>query len=619
MRVKRGNQILFWGLALCLLLANPMQAQRNRDKDLKIDPIAQDLISQGKRFLRAGNYRLAWDAFESAIDRPFHQGTTAAVYLSGIAALQGQQENVALKRFEEIIQQYPLSRYVEEAVYHRALIYLKATSISLQQTGLLELLELESSARDPQLREDALTAVRAFTFEDIALNDLETMYDEAQLGQKDLFLVPLVYQLTEVGRKEDAESYYGDYLWMGGNDLPYLERILAEDVVTTAVAERSVIKLALVLPIHYERLSTYQIDSLKEIPGKTKLALEFYEGFEAALREHQDEGERKILLRVLDSERDSSVTEGILNNLDTFRPDMIIGDVYNQQSTQLSNWAEVMRVPQVIPLSPTYELVQGKNQTFLAHPAVQEHGVRMALFARDSLKLNKIAIWSDQRFATELLAQSFKNTFMSLGGEVVDFVVDSTFDREAVKGIEKLIREMGGTNVDGVYIPILSNEETCGLIFSLMDKMYSSRKLKVMGSPHWWLRYNNIDRELKDRYGVYFSSSYLVDPANEDYQNFYQYYLRRFEFPPSQYAVQGYDLGRYLLAILDQYEFRSGEALAEYLREYPVFNGIHTNFQFSGGQSNQFVNIGQFQESGIIKVNDAPSLELEDLFVPDEK
>lgn len=619
MRVKKGNKILFWGLALCLLLANPMQAQRNRDKALKIDPIAQDLIAQGKRFLRAGNYRLAWDAFESAIDRPFHQGTTAAVYLSGIAALQGQQESAALKRFEEIIQQYPLSRYVEEAVYHRALIYLEASSLSLQQTGLLELLELESSARDLQLREDALTAVRAFTFEDIALADLEKMYDEAQLGQKDLFLVPLVYQLTEVGRKEDAESYYGDYLWMGGNELPYLDRVLAEDIVTTAIAERSVMKLALVLPIHYQQLSTYQIDSLEQIPGKTKLALEFYEGFEAALREHQDQGERKILLRVLDSERDSSVTEDIINTLDRFRPDMIIGDVYNQQSAQLSNWAEMMRVPQIIPLSPTYELVQGKNQTFLAHPAVQEHGVRMALFARDSLKLNKVAIWSDQRFATELLAQSFKNTFMSLGGEVVDFVVDSTFDRDAVKGIEKLIREMGSTNVDGVYIPILSNEETCGLIFSLMDKMYSSRKLKVMGSPHWWLRYNNIDRELKDRYGVYFSSSYLVDPANEDYQNFYQYYLRRFDFPPSQYAVQGYDLGRYLLAILDQYEFSSGEALAEYLREYPIFNGIHTNFEFSGGQSNQFVNIGQFQTNGIIKVNDAPSLELEDLFVPDEK
>lgn len=615
MRVKKGSLVLLWGLAICLLFANPMQAQRK--KELKIDPIAQDLIAQGKRFLRAGNYRLAWDAFESAVDRPFHQGTTAAVYLAGIAAFQGEQDRVALERFEEIIKDYPLSRYVEDAVYHRALLYLKANSNDIRQTGLLELLELESSARDQQLRDDALNAVRAFTFDGIALRDLEQMYEEAQLGQKELFLIPLVYQLVDLDRKEDAESYYGDYLWMGGNDIPYLERVLADNVVTTAVAERSVLKMAMVLPIHYQEMNAYQIDSLNAIPGKTKVALEFYEGFEAALKEYEDEGNRKILFRVLDSQRDSFAMEGVLTNLDGFRPDLIVGDVYNQQSKQLSAWAEMMRVPQIIPLSPTYELVRDKNQTFLAHPAVEEHGVRMALFARDSLGLEKIAIWSDQRFATELLAKSFRNTFLSLGGEVVDFVVDSTFDREAVKGIEKLIREMGPTNVDGVYIPILSNEETCGLIFSLMDKMYSSRKLKVMGSPHWWLRYNNIDRELKDRYGVYFSSSYLVDPANEDYQNFYQYYLRRFEYPPSQYAVQGYDLGRYLLAILDQYEFRSGEALAEYLRQYPVFNGIHTNFQFSGGQSNQFVNIGQFQVEGIIKVNDAPRLELEDLFVPE--
>ncbi len=616
MRLKEANLIIFLGLAFSLLFVNPMHSQRNRDKELRIDPVAQDLIAQGKRFLRSGNYKLAWDAFESAIDRPFHQGTTAAVYLSGVAAMQGRQERLALKRFEEIIGEYPLSRYVEDAVYHRALIYLKGESYSQQQTGLLELLELENSARDPQLRDDALQAVRAFTFEGVALTDLERMYDDAQLGQKELFLIPLVYQLVDVGRKEDAESYYGDFLWMGGNEIPYLDRILAEEVVTTAVAERSVLKLAMVLPIHYEQLSSFEIDSLKSIPGKTKLALEFYEGFEAALREHQDFGRRKILLRVMDSQRDSMATEEIIYDLSEFRPDMLIGDIYNQQSQQLSNWSEMMRVPQIVPLSPTYELVRGKNQTFLAHPAVEEHGVRMALFARDSLKLNKVAIWSDQRTATELLAQSFRSTFLALGGEVVDFTVDSVFDKEAVKDIERLVREMGSTQVDGVYIPILSNEETCGLVFSLIDKMYRARKLKVMGSPHWWLRYSNIDRELKDRYGVYFSSSYLVDPANEDYQDFYQYYIRKFEFPPSQYAVQGYDLGRYLLEILDQYDFRSGESLAEFLRQYPIFNGIHTNFQFSGGQSNQFVNIGQFQEQGIIKVNDAPSLELEDLFTP---
>ncbi|MEL7534377.1 MAG: hypothetical protein AAFN10_23935, partial [Bacteroidota bacterium] len=440
MRLKEGNLIIFIGLAICLLFANPLQAQRN--KELKIDPVAQDLIAQGKRFLRAGNYKLAWDAFESAIDRPFHQGTTAAVYLSGVAAMQGQQEKLALRRFEEIIGEYPLSRYVEDAVYHRALIYLKGDSYNLQQTGLLELLELESSARDPELRDDALQAVRAFTFEGADLMDLERMYDDAQLEQKELFLVPLIYQLVDRGRKEDAESYYGDFLWMGGNDIPYLERILAEDVVTTAVAERSVLKLAMVLPIHYSQLSSYEIDSLKAIPGKTKLALEFYEGFEAALREYQDLGRKKVFIRVMDSQRDSMATEEIIYDLSEFRPDMLIGDVYNQQSLQLSAWSEMMRVPQVVPLSPTFELVRSKNQTFLAHPAVEEHGVRMALFAKDSLKLNKVAIWSDQRAATELLAQSFRSTFLALGGEVVDFTVDSTFDREAVKNIEKLVREM---------------------------------------------------------------------------------------------------------------------------------------------------------------------------------
>ncbi|MEL6841698.1 MAG: ABC transporter substrate-binding protein, partial [Bacteroidota bacterium] len=449
------------------------------------------------------------------------------------------------------------------------------------------------------------------------LYQLEDLYDRAQLSQKRLFLVPLVYRMVEEGRREDAESYYGDFMWMGGDEIPYVDRLLAEEVVRPAYAERSVVKLALVLPAFYEQMNPFEIDSLPEIPGKSKVALEFYEGFEAALEEYEQEGQKKVFVRVLDSQRDSLITEEVVNTLQEFRPDLVIGDVYNQQSIQLSQWAETMRVPQIVPLSPTYELVAGKQHTFLAHPAVGEHGVRMALFARDSLKLQKVAVWSDQRYATDLLASSFRNTFLALGGEVVDFVVDSTFNRQAVKDIEQLVREMGASQADGVYIPILSNEETCGLIFSLMDKFYNARKLKVMGSPHWWLRYKNIDRELKDRYGVYFSSSYLVEQDNESYRDFYRDYTRQFGFPPSQYAVQGYDLGQYLLSILDDYQFSSGESLTEYLRQYPVFNGIHTNFEFAGGQSNQFVNIGQFQPEGIVKVNDKPTLDLYELFVPD--
>ncbi|MEL7341689.1 MAG: outer membrane protein assembly factor BamD, partial [Bacteroidota bacterium] len=323
MKVLKYRLFVGGAILLFLCLSVPLQAQKN--KELQLDPIAQDLIAQGKRFLRVGNYKLAWNAFESAVDRPFHQGTTAAIYLSGLAALEGKQESLALKRFEEIIKEYPLSIYVEEALYHRGLIYLQADSRNLQQTGMLELLELAENARDPQMKRDAMDAVKAYTFENLSLYQLENLYDQAQLSQKPLFLVPLLYRMLEDGQKEDAESYYGDYLWMGGNEIPYVDRLLSEEVVRPVFAERSVMKLALVLPAFYEQMNPFEIDSLPEIPGKSKVALEFYEGFETALEEYQRQGQKKIFVRVLDSQRDSLATEEVVDNLYDFKPDLVIG------------------------------------------------------------------------------------------------------------------------------------------------------------------------------------------------------------------------------------------------------------------------------------------------------
>ncbi len=608
MIMKRG--IRFFQLGVCLLLlwglAGSLRAQSSNT--LEIDEIAHNRITQGKRFLEMGNFRLAWDAFEGAIDRPFHQETTLAIYLAGVSAYKGKQTELAEKRFRELTEEYPLSIYQEDARYHLAVIQLMSVSESVQEQAIASLIDLQSDTQSPTLKQDIYDLVQDYAFRQASSSTLERMYDGVLFPNKPLFLVPLCYRLVEAEKVEDAESYYEDFLWMGGQEIASLETLFKEETIQKTKS-RDIYKLALVLPLHHTLFDPADFDTLKSIPPNSKVALEFYEGFQAAVKEYEQYGEKKILIRVLDSQRDSTRTADLIYELDVFRPDILLGDIYNQQSQQLSEWAEMQQRTQVIPLSPSESLVKGKKHTFLAHPSVEEHGVQMARFAWDSLQLRRVAVWTDRKTGTELLANAFFYTFQQLGGEVVELVVDSVYNQKTIREIEQLVNQMAREGVGGAYLPMLNSQETCGLILSLIERNMGAR-IKVMGSPHWWVRYKDIDRSLKDRFGLYFSSSYLLEKNNVAYQEFLRGYLQKFHYPPSEFAIQGYDLGRFLLAALDAYSSSSGLTLSDYLREYPIFRAGHTNFQFEGKQSNQFVNIGQFQTNGIVKVNGGKGLGL---------
>ena len=77
-----------------------------------------------------------------------------------------------------------------------------------------------------------------------------------------------------------------------------------------------------------------------------------------------------------------------------------------EQSEVLGEWSESHWTPQIVPLSPAQSLVENKSQVFLAHPTAEDHGFAMAEYAWDTLQLNRVAIWTDQRKFETCLGRS---------------------------------------------------------------------------------------------------------------------------------------------------------------------------------------------------------------------
>lgn len=90
------------------------------------------------------------------------------------------------------------------------------------------------------------------------------------------------------------------------------------------------------------------------------------------------------------------------------------------------------------------------------------------------------------------------------------------------------------------------------------------------------------------------------DDAN--YLAFVERFKRDFNRSPNADQIQGYDMGMYLLQVLDRFDYQQGISLDKYIRAYGLHNGYHINYGFEGKFDNQQVHIIAFGGKGFEKL-----------------
>lgn len=588
-------------LAVLLSIQISVLAQKNRAKAKapKEDREAAELIFAGKQLLQSNDYDWASVKFRQALLRPEHQGTSAAIYLLGLSYFFLEDRFEAHMQFDTLIHNFPGSRYVADAKYHKGLMFLEEDQDYMKIRAISLLQWVADSALERSLKKDAKNRIKsvAFSSDEYFLEKYLQSYESVN---KILFLESLCYKYLNRGERTIAKEIYRNWRSNGGEASPYLARQFDRRRQERR-KDRNQFKIAVFLPLHLTEQDTVPITD--KIPRKSKLGLEFYEGLQLALDERDDIA-REYVFKVFDSRKDSQNVEDLLFELDEFYPDLVLGSIFNTQSEIVSGWAESTGTPQIVPLSPSHSLIEDKQFTFLATPEVEIHGRVMAQYAWDSLQVKKVAVWTNQSKNTELISQAFTETFQRLGGIVLKIPVDSDYEI-AKKEIPGLVKSLKFQGTDGMYIPILNAEETSALILTQIRAL--ELPVKVMGGPHWWKRYNTVDESLKQASGLVFTSSFFTQKEDPFYQDFYQDYLQEYNFPPGEYSVQGYDLGQYLIHVLDNY-YPTEMSLDNYIRNHPPYRGLHINYDFREGQSNTFLNIGGYKGGKVVKLNDTQIL-----------
>ncbi|MEM6261487.1 MAG: hypothetical protein AAGI38_03190 [Bacteroidota bacterium] len=565
------------------------------EKDLQV--VSQ--IEQGKRLLQTQRYTEAASVLETASLRPFNQSTTTAIYLAGLAYFYEGDDFGAIQKFEQLLTSFPKSTYTEEARYHRSLLFLKKYDPEKRKSGLTDLGKLMVAARDVQLRSEAEAALRKSLFETLRLDFIKAYFREAPQVIKPLMAEAISYRMVQKGEREAGKLFYDDYLKAGGTNTTFLTALFQKtEAAPPKVMEPNIIRAAIFLPLFLDE--PYSVPLLEEMPPKTRVSLEFYEGFKEAVKQFSITSEKKVFIELHDSRKDTLRLSLLLPQASSRLPTFLIGEVFTSMSAYISEWTEAINLCHVVPFSVNPSLIEHKQHTFLASPSVATHGSHMATYAFEKQGMRNVILWTDQRAFTNWVVQSFDSTFRALGGVTTIVTTDSIFDPEdtpeSISDENTRLKDMA---FDGVYIPI-SNEETAGQILSNMK--WQNFVLPAMGTPAW-AGFSIIDQELKEDFDLTFTSDAMPDKSGSSSTPFYQNYLAVYKVPPSDAVLKGYELGNYLLNLAEIHDPEK-ISFSQFLRLAESYKGNFFSFSFQQYQDNQNLYFFQFKDNTITQVNE---------------
>lgn len=576
-----------WAVAMVVLVASTtnMWAQSGSDER------AQELVSLAKKYYNTKNYLDAATTYDLATQRPSNELSSFCMYMTGVAYYKAGDEIKAGNALSRFITKYPESKYCDDARYHRGLIWLESDHVTDREKGLDEMFKLLGRTKDQQLKDLTTQSIKHFICE---VYDVPMLEVYAKFVERDY--LPWIVEAICLQHDRRGDGYQvlaklQPYQAAGGVMTPILSG-LQKKYGSGKINASDRLRIAVMLSFNLQLA-----DTARALPAKSEKAVEMLEGMMLALDSLGSRINKQVQVTVLDTRGDTTLLPKLLDSLQRFDPDVIIGDIKTGLVTGISEWAEQHKVVHLIPRNPLTELVANKRFTFLVHPSLNVHGAQMARYMVDKEGKHKFMLFNDRSYYTDRFARGFKDALANDANvTVVEKIMPARYGELQPK-LSAELHAMKGMGYDAIYAP-LSSEESAGLLMAKLN--YDNIKVEVSGGPDWET-FSVIDQELKASYSLKYSSFYYESNDSIAFEGLYHKCLQTYAYRPSMSTVQGYDIMMWLLTVSK--EMNGSNGLADVIRKAGNYHGIHQDFYFGDQQDNQRINILQYTNGRLQKVN----------------
>ncbi|RKH50832.1 ABC transporter substrate-binding protein [Corallococcus sp. AB049A] len=320
-------------------------------------------------------------------------------------------------------------------------------------------------------------------------------------------------------------------------------------------------------------------------------------GIDLALQEANAEGGvrgQKLVVRVYDSQgRPEEGAQAATRLIAQDRVVALLGEAASSVSMAMADKAQAAKVPMITPTSTSPEVTKKGDYIFRVCFIDPFQGLVMAKFARENLKLSKVAVLTDNKSAFSVgLADVFNQKFKEFGGTIAgneSYSKGDTDFRAQLTSIKNMKPE--AVFVPGYYtdVGIIARQaREVGLRVPLLGgDGWDSDKLYELGGS-----------ALE---GSYFSNHYSPDNPDPVVQNFLKKYKAAYGSVPDSVAVLAYDAARLLVDAMKRAPDTSGPALRDAIAATKDFPGV-------AGTINLDANRDAVKQAVVMKVHDGKAV-----------
>ncbi len=246
----------------------------------------------------------------------------------------------------------------------------------------------------------------------------------------------------------------------------------------------------------------------------------------------------------------------------------VLGEITSGRTLEAAPIAQAAKIPLISPGATNVEVTTKGNYIFRVCFIDDFQGTVMAKFARESLKLNRVAILSSVSSAQSVgLAKYFRERFVAGGGTIA---AEQKYG-EGDKDFRAQLTAIKAAGADGIFVPgyyaeaalICKQARDLGLTFPLLgvDGWESPDLIAIAGAA---------------AENTYLSTHYSPESSNPAVVAFNERFLKRWGVASNALSVLGYDAAMLTIDAIRRAGTTEGPKLRDALaatKDYPAVTG----------------------------------------------
>ena len=306
------------------------------------------------------------------------------------------------------------------------------------------------------------------------------------------------------------------------------------------------VKVALLLPFSAKDYPVF-VDTLVEkmpvqISARSEQFISFYEGVLLAVDSLKNQG-YKVNLKVFDTERSAEKMYTMVDEIDRFHPDLIIGPVYGSVYKALMDDLTNKNIPVIYPLSSRSEEFGVYPDFIQVNPSMKALTVAMSDWLREE-------------------AEEANLVCLNLTGNEV-----SHSDLEDIRLFKEYMHRIGSMNfydwntsavpLDGLRLQLLPDRENIIIlpttkeaevskILPVLSALTDGYRITVVGFPEWQA-FTSVDHETYFKLNTKIFTYSYVDNTTEPAKRFALKYRKYFYTEPNNLAYKAFDMSLYFI------------------------------------------------------------------------